>query len=224
LFKNPFLYTILVIVVEKSLFISNPSRFQGDIPKKLNKEATQMNSRTPQKHGLSTKVLGITLLISLANIDLTTNLSLSTTNAELANTLTNKFIPLWQIAGLDTTDLSNASNNVSAFIHFGFNSAFIKKESYSRLREYAKTLQSDLAEAVVEIGGHTDNLGSDEYNSKLSKRRAQAVKDFLTEKHKIAAYRLIINGYGESQPIESNDTQQGRAKNRRVEFVRIGTL
>jgi len=206
------------------LLICNPCRFLGDITKKLDKEVAQMKSRTPQKHGLSTKVLGISFLILLGNLDLATNLSLSTTNAELVNTLTNKFIPLWQIAGLDTTSLGDARDNVSAFIHFDFNSAFIQKESYPRLREYAKTLQGDLAEAVVEIGGHTDNQGNDEYNTKLSKRRAQAVKDLLTEKYKIAAYRLIIKGYGESQAIESNDTKQGRAKNRRVEFIRIGTL
>jgi outer membrane protein OmpA-like peptidoglycan-associated protein len=70
----------------------------------------------------------------------------------------------------------------------------------------------------IEIGGHTDDKGSDDYNLTLSEGRAQSVKDYLIEKG-IAADRMTAKGYGETEPISSNATDQGRAENRRVEFT-----
>lgn len=69
----------------------------------------------------------------------------------------------------------------------------------------------------VEIGGHTDNVGADGFNKRLSEQRAKAVKDYLMQ-NGIDAKRLIIRGYGKSKPIASNKTEEGRQKNRRVEF------
>ncbi|MBS2029250.1 MAG: OmpA family protein [Deltaproteobacteria bacterium] len=69
----------------------------------------------------------------------------------------------------------------------------------------------------VEIGGHTDNVGTHDYNLKLSDARAAAVKDWLTA-HGIAAGRLTSHGYGDTQPIVPNDSELNRAKNRRVEL------
>jgi outer membrane protein OmpA-like peptidoglycan-associated protein len=70
----------------------------------------------------------------------------------------------------------------------------------------------------VELGGHTDNIGSDADNLNLSERRAKAVVDFLVA-NGVTVDRLTAVGYGESKPLESNDTAEGRAKNRRTEFT-----
>jgi len=68
------------------------------------------------------------------------------------------------------------------------------------------------------VAGHTDSVGTDSYNQGLSERRANAVKDYLTAQG-IKASRLTARGYGESRPVASNDTDEGRAENRRVELI-----
>ena len=70
----------------------------------------------------------------------------------------------------------------------------------------------------VEVAGHTDSIGTDEYNQGLSLRRAEAVRNYLVDKG-IAADRLSIKGYGESQPVADNATADGRFMNRRVELI-----
>ena len=80
---------------------------------------------------------------------------------------------------------------------------------------FAKLNKFPKATAVIE--GHTDNVGKDAANQKLSERRAQAVKNYLVEKMGIAADRLSAKGFGESKPVDSNKTAEGRSKNRRVE-------
>ena len=70
----------------------------------------------------------------------------------------------------------------------------------------------------IEIQGHTDNVGTADYNLKLSTARAKAVYDFLL-KHQIADERLTYQGYGLTKPVSDNDSEDGRAKNRRTEFV-----
>ena len=69
----------------------------------------------------------------------------------------------------------------------------------------------------IEIGGHTDNVGTNDYNLTLSENRAEAVYDYLT-KHGISPSQLIYKGYGEHVPVDTNDTDKGRANNRRTEF------
>lgn len=108
-----------------------------------------------------------------------------------------------------------------ALILFDYNSATIKEESKPLLRTYGKVLQGDLADAVLVIAGHTDSIGSDAYNLALSRRRAEAVKEFLISEYQIADLRLMIKPYGENKPIAPNETSEGRSKNRRVEFIRI---
>ena len=110
---------------------------------------------------------------------------------------------------------------VGALIHFDFDSATIKTESYPLLREYANAFTGDLAAARIEIAGHTDSRGSEDYNRDLSTRRAEAVKKFLVFSYGINDSRLTINGHGENLPIDTNTTEPGRALNRRVEFARI---
>ncbi|MEZ5149266.1 MAG: OmpA family protein [Bacteroidales bacterium] len=69
----------------------------------------------------------------------------------------------------------------------------------------------------IEISGHTDNVGTPEYNLELSKNRAKAVNDYLVD-NGIDQARLLYKGYGESEPIDTNDTETGKANNRRTEF------
>ncbi len=74
-------------------------------------------------------------------------------------------------------------------------------------------------EAIIE--GHTDNIGSEEYNLSLSNRRANSVGEYLRSKG-IAEYRLSSYGYGMSKPIATNETEESRQKNRRVEILLVG--
>ena len=102
-------------------------------------------------------------------------------------------------------------------IYFDFNSAVIKPTSYPVLDDAAKVLQAK-PKMRVEISGHTDSVGSDSYNQKLSYQRANAVRDYLIRYHNIDPTRLVAVGYGESQPIADNRTKSGRDMNRRIEF------
>ncbi len=104
-------------------------------------------------------------------------------------------------------------------IYFTFNSAEIRPESEPTLREIGEMMARH-PDWRLGIAGHTDSIASDAYNLDLSKRRAAAVKDALTARYRVAAGRLTSTGYGESQPKDSNETLEGRARNRRVELVR----
>lgn len=101
-------------------------------------------------------------------------------------------------------------------IYFDFDRATIKPESYETLQKLTQYLDF-YAHYKVEIQGHTDSVGSEVYNQKLSDRRANAVKTYLAE-HGIEAERLTAIGYGESRPRRSNKTKAGRDANRRTEF------
>lgn len=104
-------------------------------------------------------------------------------------------------------------------INFDYNKATIKPESMGTLNMIVQILK-DNPELKFEVGGHTDGDGEDAYNLKLSQQRADAVKTQLV-KMGIAAERLTTKGYGETKPIASNSTDEGKANNRRVEFVKI---
>ncbi len=101
-------------------------------------------------------------------------------------------------------------------IFFDFNESKLKSESYLELDRLYNFLK-DNPEIKVEISGHTDNVGSDSYNITLSDARANAVNDYLVSKG-INTSRIISKGYGKSNPVASNDTEEGRQLNRRVEF------
>lgn len=102
-------------------------------------------------------------------------------------------------------------------LFFKWDSAVIEPESEPALNELYQFM-SDNPEICIRIIGHTDNTGSETYNAKLSVARAQSVVDWLEEKG-IPADRLESEGRGETEPVDSNDTEEGRANNRRVEFV-----
>lgn len=105
-------------------------------------------------------------------------------------------------------------------ILFETNKATIKSGSFSLLNNIAQIgieCKAVLADKTIRIGGHTDNVGADDYNQKLSQQRADAVKDYLG-KQGLDTGSLQSVGYGELQPIASNDTEAGRAQNRRISF------
>ena len=101
-------------------------------------------------------------------------------------------------------------------VFFDFNKSEIKSEADPLLKEAVNILEEN-PEMRVEIQGHTDSKGPEAYNQMLSKKRAMAVKAYL-EKQGIDSDRLEVKGYGESDPIASNDNANGRQKNRRVRF------
>jgi OOP family OmpA-OmpF porin len=102
-------------------------------------------------------------------------------------------------------------------VHFDFDKATLKPEAKVILNEAAALLNQH-ERVVIEVAGHTDSMGSDAYNQGLSERRANSVRDYLVEKG-VRASRLTAKGYGESMPVASNDTKEGRAENRRVELI-----
>ena len=107
---------------------------------------------------------------------------------------------------------------------FTFNSATLSPEAAGNLNKVAEALKSsDLASYCFRIEGHADNVGSDPYNQSLSDRRAASVVQYLADRLGVEPARLLAVGYGESRPIDNNDTEEGRQKNRRVQIVNLGT-
>ena len=105
-------------------------------------------------------------------------------------------------------------------ILFDFQSAVIKPESYAVIRDIATVLK-DNATIRVKVIGHTSSDGDDNANMELSKKRADAVKDLLTNEFAIDASRLESEGKGETQPVADNKSKEGKVLNRRVEFVKL---
>lgn len=101
-------------------------------------------------------------------------------------------------------------------VNFDFNKANVREDATAVLKE-AATVLKDNATLKVSVEGHTDSKGSDDYNLKLSMQRAAAVKAFLV-KEGVVESRLSTRGLGEAQPVASNETEDGRAQNRRVEL------
>jgi OmpA-OmpF porin, OOP family len=117
--------------------------------------------------------------------------------------------------GVEITDTQIRINQT---IHFAYNKATIKSDSFPILNTVAQVLK-DYPDISVSVEGHTDSRGNDKFNKKLSDKRAKAVMDYLV-KAGIGKSRLRSTGWGEEKPIDSNLTEEGRAANRRVEFVR----
>jgi OOP family OmpA-OmpF porin len=109
----------------------------------------------------------------------------------------------------------------AADVLFDFDKSVIKPEGRSKLDDLSSKMKGLNLEVVIAIG-HADSIGSDEYNQRLSVRRAESVKAYLTSKG-IEANRVYTEGKGEKQPVASNRTSDGRAKNRRTEIEVIGT-
>lgn len=105
-------------------------------------------------------------------------------------------------------------------IFFELDKSNLKSESFSELNKLYEFLNKN-ENINIEIGGHTDNQGSKEYNKMLSEDRAKAVYDYLAEKG-IDSKRLTYKGYSFDKPLDSNDNEEGRANNRRTEFIILG--
>ena len=106
-------------------------------------------------------------------------------------------------------------------IYFSFNSDAIREESEPTLKEIAEVLRRH-PDWKLGVNGHTDGIGNDQLNLDLSRRRASAVKVALVKPYAINVGRLTTSGFGKSQPKDTNDTPEGRARNRRVELVKVG--
>jgi OOP family OmpA-OmpF porin len=109
----------------------------------------------------------------------------------------------------------------AADVFFDFDKAVLKPEGKAKLDDLVGKLKTTALEVIIAIG-HTDSIGSKEYNQKLSVRRAEAVKAYLVSKG-IEPNRIYTEGKGLTQPIADNRTAAGRAKNRRVEIEVVGT-
>jgi OOP family OmpA-OmpF porin len=110
---------------------------------------------------------------------------------------------------------------LAADVLFDFDKAVLKTEGKGKLDDLATKVKAINLEVVIAIG-HTDSVGSDAYNQKLSVRRAESVKAYLVSKG-VEPNRVYTEGKGEKQPVASNKTADGRQKNRRVEIEVIGT-
>ena len=108
---------------------------------------------------------------------------------------------------------------VSMRINFDFDQARIRPEEFATMHKVADILNT-YPEAKVQLSGHTDYIGTDVYNIRLSQRRIDSVMVFLINKEKLSRSRFFMPvGYGESRPIATNETPEGRFRNRRVEFL-----
>ena len=121
-------------------------------------------------------------------------------------------------AALDNT-LASTGQVTLYGIHFDFDKADIKPESKPQIDEIAKVLTANAA-LKLRVTGYTDSIGTAEHNQGLSQRRADAIVAALVTNYAIAANRLTAAGLGAMAPVASNDTEEGRAKNRRVELLK----
>ena len=112
---------------------------------------------------------------------------------------------------------------IELLVNFDFDRAEVKEQYLPEIESVARFMEQ-YPDRVVELEGHTDSRGTDIYNLGLSQRRAESVMAELVGRYGIAASRVSARGYGESQPVASNDSTQGRADNRRVITVVIKTL
>jgi OmpA-OmpF porin, OOP family len=121
-------------------------------------------------------------------------------------------------AGVFSNDIRSTGHAAVYGIHFDSGKAEIKPDSAATIAEIAKLLTGDAALKLYVVG-HTDNVGSVEANLKLSQQRAEAVLQVLVRDHGIAAQRLRAFGCAQFAPVASNQAEEGRAQNRRVELV-----
>ncbi len=114
--------------------------------------------------------------------------------------------------------LTEGTITITQKVNFETGKAKVAPSSFELLEAVAAVLREHGSIVKLEVAGHTDNVGSERYNQRLSQRRAEAVRSFLIEAG-IEPERLVAKGYGEAVPLTTNRTESGRAKNRRVEFT-----
>jgi len=121
------------------------------------------------------------------------------------------------VKGLHELYLDKSQNKVRLLVFFETDKAELSKSSLPELQRVSKFLKAN-PNYEVEIAGHTDNTGDDKYNMELSGKRANSVVDYLV-RNGVDRSRLTAKGYGETMPVSTNDTEDGRSENRRVEFI-----
>ncbi len=117
-------------------------------------------------------------------------------------------------------DIKETGKTAVYGIYFDFDQAVVKPESDPVLDDIAWILKEEDSHLKLYVVGHTDMIGNFDYNMKLSQQRANAVVSILIHRYGIPTYRLKAYGVGPLAPVDSNETIEGRAKNRRVELVR----
>ena len=135
--------------------------------------------------------------------------------------VSSKAIEIKMVTAADMADALATRGFIALYgVYFDTDKTTIKPESTKTLGEVASLLKIDRS-LRLEISGHTDNTGTADHNQKLSEGRAQAVVDALAKSFGIDPSRLQAKGYGATKPVASNDTEDGRAKNRRVELRKL---
>ena len=124
-------------------------------------------------------------------------------------------------AAKPATPVAASKVTYAADAFFDFDKSVLKPEGKAKLDDLVGKIQGINLEVIIAVG-HTDSVGSDAYNQKLSVRRAESVKAYLVSKG-IEKNRVYTEGKGEKQPVADNKTKEGRAKNRRVEIEVVGT-
>jgi len=104
-------------------------------------------------------------------------------------------------------------------VKFGSGKKVLSKEAKAALDEFANQIKSENQAVYIEIQGHTDNVGSKQYNEALGEKRAEAVRIYLNQEHKFPLHRINVISYGETEPVADNHTRAGRSQNRRVALV-----
>jgi outer membrane protein OmpA-like peptidoglycan-associated protein len=152
----------------------------------------------------------------------------ATTTVAVAVNPQRSFVDVVETAAMDTgmvsaealgAALDDTGSVVLDGLYFATGSAELLPESDAAIAQAAALLQSR-PELRLDVQGHTDNVGNEAANLTLSRRRAQAVADALIQGHGIASSRLGVRGFGQGRPVADNGSEEGRAKNRRVELVR----
>lgn len=200
------------------LFAVYPSSRYLRIPSPYNRGALSTNVSTPYYMAATKTMGGSTVYISLF------------TTFHNGVKAPNALLEIVEMKAMDTGMVSvNADKMASTIestgrialygIYFDLNSAQIKSESKPQLLEIAKLLQQNPSLNLLVVG-HTDNQGGHDYNMDLSRRRATSVVNALVSEHGIQKSRLEPAGMGFLAPVASNATEEGRAKNRRVELVK----
>jgi outer membrane protein OmpA-like peptidoglycan-associated protein len=104
-------------------------------------------------------------------------------------------------------------------VKFGFDVAKLSPEAEAALDAFANQLVEEGRPVYIEIQGHTDSIGAEDYNEQLGLERAEAVRRYLSQKHKLPLHRMNVISYGEAAAVADNGSREGRAQNRRVALV-----
>lgn len=129
--------------------------------------------------------------------------------------------PVRVVMGPSKTEVTECGIVIDEKVNFEFDSDVILPTSYTLLMEVAAEINGHPSAGKIQVAGHASSDGNDKHNQDLSERRAAAVAKFLMEKGHVVPARVVSVGFGETQPMASNATQEGKAKNRRVEFTFI---